>query len=424
MSQSIQAIRGFNDELPLQTELLRKLEQTLIDATKQYGYQEIRLPLVEKTELFSRSIGQATDIVHKEMYQFEDRNGQSIALRPEGTVGCVRLALQHQLLDNHATQRLWSLGPMFRYERPQKGRTRQFNQFSAEALGMPFGAIDCELQLLIKHLFKSLDLSLELQINWLGQRDDRQKYHQILQGYFERYQDDLSEEERIRLKHNPLRLLDSKNPSIQLICNDAPKLIDCMNSDQQALFEQYQEQLVSCKIPYHINERLVRGLDYYSGPVFEWVTSSLGSQGTVCAGGRYDSLIEDLGGKPNFAAGFSIGMERLALLYSTKHTYTPKNVDIYIISLGIPASTVCLQLSEILHQKLNNLTTWLSASEDASLKSQLKKADKSKADWVFIIGDDEVTSQTYTLKHLRHRDLVFQGNIDACIQHIREYQGS
>lgn len=419
MSENIKAIRGFNDQLPVNTETLRAIEQQLINIASHYHYQEIRIPLVEKFELFSRSIGDFTDIIHKEMYHFKDRNDQMLALRPEGTAGCVRSVIQNKLLDNHTLQRLWYMGPMFRYERPQKGRTRQFHQFSIEAFGMPSGSIDVELILIAKQIFKQLQLPLTLEINWLGDRISRQQYQSKLIEYFEPYQQDFSEEEKIRLQNNPLRILDSKNPVIIEITQQAPKLIDSLSSEQRHAFDYYLELLDSCSIQYIVSENLVRGLDYYNGAVFEWTTTELGSQSAVCAGGRYDRLIKDLGGQPNYACGFSIGIERLFELYKCHHKTTECKPSIFIIGLGQKAQSICLNILECIQKELPQHSKWFSAEQSSSLKSQLKKADKSGATWAFIVGDNEIKEKYYNLKNLRSPDLSIQGTLSDCLKHIQ-----
>jgi histidyl-tRNA synthetase len=315
MAKNIQAIRGMHDILPEQTPIWQFVEQNLRDVLAAYGYSEIRLPIVEKTELFKRSIGEVTDIVEKEMYTFDDRNGDSLTLRPEGTAGCLRAGLEHGLLHNQ-THRIWYYGPMFRHERPQKGRYRQFTQLGVETYGIASADIDAELITLSHRLWKKLGLSeqLELQINSLGTSEERLVYREKLVEYFNQQPELLDEDSQRRLISNPLRILDTKNPAMKELVENAPSLRDFLGAESKAHFTKLTDTLDALEIPYTINQRLVRGLDYYSKTVFEWVTTALGAQGTVCAGGRYDGLIEQLGGRANHAVGFAMGIERLVLL--------------------------------------------------------------------------------------------------------------
>tara|TARA_Y100000991_G_scaffold213468_1_gene199257 strand:- start:1656 stop:2939 length:1284 start_codon:yes stop_codon:yes gene_type:complete len=420
MTNSIQAIRGFNDILPADSKTLRQIESQLIAIANQYHYQEIRIPIVEKYDLFSRSIGDFTDIVNKEMYCFNDRNNQMLALRPEGTAGCVRAALQHKILDNNSLCRLWYLGPMFRYERPQKGRARQFNQFSIEAFAMPSGSIDVELIHIAKRIFERLSLPLTLEINWLGEKSCRLRFQEKLVAYFKSHESALTADEVERLHHNPIRLLDSKNPIVQELCREAPQLVDSLSSQQREQFDHYRQLLDDCSIKYTINPNLVRGLDYYNGAVFEWTTQALGSQSAVCAGGRYDGLIHDLGGKPNHAAGFSIGIERLYELYQCHHERSDNQPDVYIIGLGQSSQATCLSLSEKLHDECQNIRSFFACEQTSSLKAQLKKADKLGAQWVFIIGEYETNQATYQLKNMRHPERSHQGSLTECLTRIKE----
>ena len=311
----IQSLRGMHDLLPGNSEIWQYLEKKVADVLSRYSYQEIRFPVLEQTELFKRSVGEATDIVEKEMYSFEDRNGDQLSLRPEGTAGCVRACTEHGLLHNQ-TQRLWYSGPMFRHERPQKGRQRQFHQIGVEAFGLNGPDIDAELLLLTANLWKTLkiDSVVKLQINSLGTSTDRAHYRDKLVSYLMTHRDDLDEDSQRRLETNPMRILDSKNPEVQKIVDGAPQLNDFIDDDSRQHFEQLCGILDAAKVSYEINPRLVRGLDYYSKTVFEWVTDSLGAQGTICAGGRYDGLVEQLGGKPCPGVGFAMGIERLVLL--------------------------------------------------------------------------------------------------------------
>lgn len=404
MSQNIQAIRGMNDILPSESPYWQYLESQLIKLAHGYGYSEIRFPIVEQTALFKRSIGEVTDIVEKEMYTFDDRNGDSLTLRPEGTAGCVRACIQHGLLHNQL-QRLWYLGPMFRYERPQKGRSRQFHQFGLEAFGMPGPDIDAEMLLMTARLWRSLGLEhyVTLQINSLGTSEERARYRKVLVDYFVAHQNELDEDSVRRLTTNPLRILDSKNPDMQSLIANAPLLTDALGVASMAHFDAIKQMLDEVDIQYEVNHRLVRGLDYYGGMVFEWVTTHLGAQGTVCAGGRYDKLIELLGGKPVPAVGFALGMERVvALLESvaSKGENEEALLDVYFVLVGEACEKKGRVLAEKWRDAFPDLCLLLNCG-GGSLKSQLKRADKSGAEMAFILGEDELSSQTITIKFLR-----------------------
>jgi histidyl-tRNA synthetase len=402
MANNIQAIRGMHDVLPEQTPLWQYAENIIRDVLGAYGYSEIRLPLVEKTELFKRSIGEVTDIVEKEMYTFDDRNGDSLTLRPEGTAGCLRACLEHGLLHNQV-HRLWYYGPMYRHERPQKGRYRQFIQLGVETYGMAGPDIDAELILLMDRLWKRLDIraKVRLQLNSLGTIAERLVYRESLVSYFQEHLDQLDEDSIRRLATNPLRILDSKNPALQQVISVAPELMSYLGAESHQHFQAITTILDDLGIGYDINPRLVRGLDYYSKTVFEWVTDELGSQGTVCAGGRYDSLIEQLGGKPNHAVGFALGMERLlALMETLDNLPLAKPVDVYLIRVGRKAEQEGLRFAETLRNEIPGLKLQVSA-EGGSFKSQFKKADKTGADYAIIVGDDEVGRGVVGLKALR-----------------------
>jgi histidyl-tRNA synthetase len=367
-----------------------------------YGYQEIRLPVVEKTELFKRSIGEVTDIVEKEMYTFDDRNGDSLTLRPEGTAGCLRACLEHGLLHNQ-TQRLWYMGAMFRHERPQKGRYRQFHQLGVEAYGMCGPDIDAELILLCRRLWRALGIEqkLQLQINSLGTIEERVNYRARLVSYFRDHYDCLDEDSRRRLETNPLRILDSKNPDLQALIAIAPALMEDLTESSLSHFESLQSRLSDAGIAFVVNTRLVRGLDYYSRTVFEWVTESLGAQGTVCAGGRYDGLVKQLGGKESTAVGFALGMERLIdLLPNPERLDMAANPHGYLIAVGESAESRAMRLAENLRDVLPGLRLTLNCG-GGSFKSQFKRADKSGAQAALILGDDEVRDQTVSVKSLR-----------------------
>ncbi|WP_417499556.1 histidine--tRNA ligase [Methylophaga sp.] len=397
MAEIIRSIRGMNDLLPETTPYWQVIETTLKNVLAGYGYQEIRFPIVEKTELFKRSIGEVTDIVEKEMYTFEDRNGDSLTLRPEGTAGCVRAAMENGLLNQ--TQRLWYMGPMFRHERPQKGRYRQFHQLGVEAYGFDGPDIDAEMIMLTARLWKALGLKgVTLQINSLGSTQARLAYREVLIAYFEKHQAELDEDSQRRLHSNPLRILDSKNPAMQALNEASPKLIDHLDDESKQHFEQLCQILDSVGIDYEINPRLVRGLDYYGKTVFEWVTDQLGSQGTVCAGGRYDGLVAQLGGKGATAIGFAIGLERLvALLEATQSLPDIKQTDAYLVAVGEQAMAQAPLLTERLRDELPGIKL-ISHCGGGSFKSQFKRADRSGARWTLILGDDEVSSQTIGIK--------------------------
>ncbi len=399
----LQSIRGMNDLLPEQSTTWQYLERTVAEVLGRYSYREIRFPILEQTELFKRAVGEVTDIVEKEMYSFDDRNGDSLSLRPEGTAGCVRACTQNGLLHNQ-TQRLWYAGPMFRHERPQKGRLRQFHQIGVEAFGLNGPDIDAELLLITARLWKTLkiDHAVSLQINSLGTSADRKTYRTALVDYLMARQEQLDEDSQRRLQTNPMRILDSKNQDTQELLNDAPKLADFIDQESRDHFEQLCAVLDAANINYEINPRLVRGLDYYSKTVFEWVTTNLGAQGTVCAGGRYDGLVEQLGGKPCPGVGFAMGVERLVLLLDELGVVPDsigQTVDLYIVVVG-NVELEALVLAEDLRSQCPNIRIE-SHCGGGSFKSQIKKADKSGAAVALILGEDEVASATAGVKFLR-----------------------
>jgi len=396
---NIQAVRGMNDILPEDTPYWQELELTIRDVLSTYGYQEIRTPVLEKTDLFKRSIGEVTDIVEKEMYTFEDRNGDSLTMRPEGTASCVRAAIQNGLLHNQVS-RLWYMGPMFRHERPQKGRYRQFHQIGVEAFGMTGPDLDAELILLTARLWKNLGLDgLELQINSLGTSEVRKIYREKLVDYFSANKDQLDEDSQRRLGSNPLRILDSKNPDLAAVIEGAPKLTEYLDSDSSEHFNALCGLLGAAGVKYRINPCLVRGLDYYSRTVFEWVTNKLGAQGTVCAGGRFDALVEQLGGKPVPAAGFAMGLDRLLEL--TRENLLPDHLpDVYFVLVGETSQQPGLVLTEKLRDAIPGLKMLMHCG-GGSFKSQFKKADKSGANVALILGDDELSNNTISIKFLR-----------------------
>jgi histidyl-tRNA synthetase len=405
MANNIQAIRGMHDVLPEQTPLWQHAEQIIRDVLGAYGYSEIRLPIVEKTELFKRSIGEVTDIVEKEMYTFDDRNGDSLTLRPEGTAGCLRACLEHGLLHNQV-HRLWYYGPMYRHERPQKGRYRQFFQLGVETYGMAGPDIDAELILIIDRLWRKLGIrdKVRLQLNSLGTIAERMLYRESLVAYFQGYLDQLDEDSLRRLETNPLRILDTKNPGMKEVVANAPELMDYLGDESLQHFKAITAILDDLGIGYEINSRLVRGLDYYSKTVFEWVTDELGSQGTVCAGGRYDGLIEQLGGKPNHAVGFAMGMERLlALMETLDNIQLARAVDVYMIRVGEKAEREGMRFAETIRNEFPGLKLQLNCG-GGSFKSQFKKADKSGAEFAIILGDDEVDRGQVSVKSLRNNE--------------------
>ncbi|HOB61012.1 MAG TPA: histidine--tRNA ligase [Candidatus Competibacteraceae bacterium] len=401
MAKQFQAIRGMNDILPSESSLWQHLEATVRDVLAAYGYHEIRLPIVEKTELFARSIGEVTDIVEKEMYTFDDRNGESLTLRPEGTAGCLRACIEHGLLHNQ-TQRLWYAGPMFRYEKPQKGRYRQFHQVGAEAYGMPGPDIDAELICLSARLWRRLGIDrVTLQLNSLGSSAARAAYRERLVAYFEARQQELDQDSQHRLHANPLRILDSKNPTMQAVIAEAPSLLDHLDPESRAHFESLQDLLGAAGIAYEINPRLVRGLDYYCKTVFEWVTDTLGAQGTICAGGRYDGLIEQLGGQANGGIGFAMGLERLvAMLAAANQSGIDTNPHAFLIMVGETAQRRGLGLVERLRDELPALRLRMNCS-GGNFKTQFRRADHSGARFALVLGEDEINAGTIAIKPLR-----------------------
>jgi histidyl-tRNA synthetase len=404
MIEKIQAVRGMNDILPEQIIAWQKLEAILRALARQYGYQEIRLPLLEKTELFKRCIGDVTDIVEKEMYTFLDRNGESLALRPEGTAGCVRAGIEQGLLYKQI-QRWWYMGPMFRHERPQKGRYRQFHQFGVEVFGLAQADIDAELILLTARLWSELGLQnrLCLQINSLGSAAVRKTYRESLINYFNEHYTHLDEDSKRRLHTNPLRILDSKNPELQDLIKQAPQLLNFLDEESEQHFTNLQALLKNAEICFTINPCLVRGLDYYNKTVFEWVmVEAQGAQNTVCAGGRYDHLVEQLGGPATPAVGFALGLERLISLLPALSAEQKPVPDIYFISVGEFARQRALILAEQLRREMPHISIILDCSA-AGIKSQFKHADKSVARFALILGDDEVKSNTIAFKDLRQK---------------------
>lgn len=401
MAKNIQAVRGMRDILPSETPRWQWLEARVRGVLAAYGYQEIRMPVLEMTELFKRSIGEVTDIVEKEMYTFEDRNGDSLTLRPEGTAGCVRAALEHGLLHNQ-TQRLWYQGPMFRHERPQKGRYRQFHQIGVECYGMAGPDIDLETILISARLWRALGIpDLELQINTLGTTEERAAYREQLVAYFEAHAGQLDADSQRRLHSNPLRILDTKNPAMKDLVAAAPSLLEHVGDETRAHFQAICEGLDQAGVAYVTNPRLVRGLDYYSRTVFEWVTDRLGAQGTVCAGGRYDGLVSQLGGRPTPAVGFAMGLERLVAILDDVHGEPPADqADAYLVLVGEAAQQLGMTLAERLRDEVPGLRL-LSNCGGGSFKAQFKRADRSGAELALVIGDEELSRNEVAVKPLR-----------------------
>ncbi|MCT7943170.1 histidine--tRNA ligase [Shewanella holmiensis] len=406
MAKQIQAIRGMNDLLPTQSPVWQKVESIIRSSVSAFGYSEIRTPIVESTDLFKRSIGEVTDIVEKEMYTFEDRNGDSLTLRPEGTASTVRAGNEHGLLYNQE-QRLWYMGPMFRHERPQKGRYRQFHQFGVEIYGIGTADIDAEVLMLSARLWQQLGIEehVSLELNTLGDPAERAAYREALIAFLEQHKEKLDEDSKRRMYSNPLRVLDSKDQNVQALLADAPALNDYLGEESKTHFSTLCELLDAVGIQYTINSRLVRGLDYYNRTVFEWVTSSLGSQGTVLAGGRYDGLVGQLGGKDTPAVGFAMGLERIVLLLETlelNNDIAPE-VDIYVTAMGDNCVVEAIKVAQELRQQLPTLKV-MSHCGGGNFKKQMKRADKSGAQFALIIGENEIANNQVAIKPLRNNN--------------------
>ncbi len=420
MSKQITAVRGMKDIFGDEARAFDFLVDTATDLLRRYGYQPIRLPVVEKTELFVRSIGEVTDIVEKEMYTFEDRNGDLLALRPEGTAGCVRAVVEHGLIGRGQTQKLYYVGPMFRRERPQKGRYRQFHQLGVETFGIETPDIDAELIALTARLWEALGLEgLTLEINTLGNLHARARYREVLVDYFRANYDALDEDSRRRLETNPLRILDSKNPDMRALIEEAPKLMDYLDEADRAHFDAVLSYLDTLGIAYEVNPNLVRGLDYYNRTVFEWTTTELGAQGTVCAGGRYDGLVAQIGGKPTPAVGFAMGIERLMALILDKGLLPyGSQADVYLVAVGEAAQRPAFALAEQLREALPTLKVQLNTG-GGSFKSQFKKADKSGAAYALILGEEEVSRREVGVKPLRGQGEQEQVSWDELAEHLQ-----
>ena len=412
MSNKPRPIRGMNDILPGVSGTWRYLETVVQQIVESYGYKEIRLPLLEHTELFKRSIGEVTDIVEKEMYTFEDRNGDSLTLRPEGTASCVRAGNQHGLLYNQK-QKLWTSGPMFRYEKPQAGRYRQFYQFDVEAVGHEGPDVDAELIIMSARMWQQLGIDkVALQINSLGEPDARARYREALVEYFSGVKNQLDDDSIRRLEQNPLRILDSKNPAMQALVDAAPVMLDYLDEASKAHFAGLRSLLDAAGVKYAVNPRLVRGLDYYSRTVFEWVTDALGAQGAVCSGGRYDGLVEKLGGRPTPAIGWAMGVERFVALYEACGGEVPsQHVDVYIAAVGEGTMERAFALAEELRGGIAGIRIEMNLG-GGSFKAQMKRADKSGAAYALILGEQELAEHRITVKPLRSKDDQFSAAQD------------
>jgi histidyl-tRNA synthetase len=408
-----QAVRGMNDLLPEQSPVWAYIEGVVRDLIESYGYREIRLPIIEQTELFRRSIGEVTDIVEKEMYTFVDRNGESLTLRPEATAGMVRAGISNGLLHNQR-QKLWTVGPMFRHEKPQQGRYRQFHQFDVEAMGYAGPDVDAELIIMCARLWKRLGLShLTLEINSLGTPESRQRYREALVAYFSAVKSRLDEDSIRRLEQNPLRILDSKNPDLREIIAAAPLMLDFLDTESAQHFAAVREFLDAAGVPYKVNPRLVRGLDYYTRTVFEWLTDALGAQGAVCSGGRYDGLVEKLGGRPTPAIGWAMGVERLVALYEVCGGKVAERLpDVYVVAVGERATTAAFALAESLRDASPSIWPELNLG-GGNFTAQLKRADRSGARYAVILGEDEVTGGRVAVKPLRLDEEQFDVPVSA-----------
>jgi len=420
VAKNIQAIRGMNDCSPTESPLWQWIEGQVRQILSSYGYSEVRMPIVESTPLFARAIGEVTDVVSKEMYTFWD-NDEQLTLRPEGTAGCVRAAIEHGWIYNNE-QRLWYMGPMFRHERPQKGRYRQFHQAGVEVFGIATPEIDAELIILTARLWKALgiDQHVSLQLNSIGSLEARANYRSALVAFLENHQDLMSEEEKERLVKNPLRILDTKNQALQDVLDGAPKLLDYLDDESREHFAQLCGLLDSVGIQYEINPKLVRGLDYYNKTVFEWVTSALGAQGTVCGGGRYDGLVEQLGGHATSGVGFAMGLERLVLLVQEVNKSIPVKsaVDIYVVYQGEGTTLAAFQLAEKLRSELPHLSTMLHCS-GGNFKKQFKRADKSGATLALVLGESEVQNNQVVVKHLLGAAEQQTIDVTNLIEHVK-----
>ena len=420
MSKKIQAIRGMSDLLPKDSNLWLAMEGIINKLLVSYGYKNIRTPIVEKTETFTRAIGAVTDIVEKEMYTWQDLGGDSLTLRPEGTAGCVRMMIEHSL-PREGIQKVFYQGPMFRHERPQKGRYRQFHQVGVEVFGVTDAKIDAELIAMTAQLWERLGLkNLTLEINSLGSNETRAAYRELLHNYFSQHQDQLDEDSLRRLKTNPLRILDSKNTDMATLIANAPQMIDHLDAASAEHFEAFTNFLDCLKIDYVVNPRLVRGLDYYNRTVFEWISNDLGAQGTICAGGRYDGLVEQMGGKPTPGVGFAMGLERLMLLISEQPgSLTQDAPSFYFVALGDEAQKASMKICHEIHKALPEVIV-LNDITIGSLKSQMKKADKSNSDFALILGEEEIQANQISIKPLKAQGEQQLISLEGIIAHLQE----
>ena len=419
MSKKIQAIRGMNDLLPADSNIWSFLDSTISNLLLSYGYKYCRTPNIESTETFARAIGEVTDIVEKEMYTWKDNNGDSLTLRPEGTAGVVRMMIEHNL-PREGIQKVFYNGPMFRHERPQKGRYRQFHQVGAEVFGVSDAKIDAELISITQILWKTLGIDAELEINSLGSAQSRASYREILSGYFNDNKDQLDEDSLRRLKTNPLRILDSKNKELENLISDAPKMIDHLDDDSNNHFNALKNYLESLDISYKVNPKLVRGLDYYNQTVFEWISNDLGAQGTICGGGRYDGLVEKMGGNATPAIGFAMGLERIALLIKDKSDQIiNKRPHLYFASIGDNANIESMNLSKKIIEALPHITITNDMSI-GTLKNQMKKANKSEADFAMILGEQELSEGHISIKPLKGQGVQQSIKLEGIIHHLQE----
>ena len=419
MSKKIQAIRGMNDLLPADSQIWGFLDSTINNLLLSFGYKYCRTPNVESTETFSRAIGEVTDIVEKEMYTWKDNNGDSLTLRPEGTAGVVRMMIEHNL-PREGIQKVFYNGPMFRHERPQKGRYRQFHQVGAEVFGASDAKIDAELISITDSLWKSLQINAQLEINSLGSAASRASYRETLSGYFSDNKDRLDEDSLRRLKTNPLRILDSKNKDLEVLISEAPKMIDHLDRESNEHFKSLKNYLDHLEIPYKVNPKLVRGLDYYNQTVFEWVSNELGSQGTICGGGRYDGLVEKMGGNPTPAIGFAMGLERIALLiHDNSKQLISDRPHLYFLSMGESAHFESMKISRQILEVMPNITITNDITI-GTLKSQMKKANKSGADYALILGEEELAKNVLGLKPLKGQGVQQSIELEGIIQHLQE----
>ena len=419
MSKKIQAIRGMNDLLPADSNIWSFLDSTISNLLLSYGYKYCRTPNIESTETFARAIGEVTDIVEKEMYTWKDNNGDSLTLRPEGTAGVVRMMIEHNL-PREGIQKVFYNGPMFRHERPQKGRYRQFHQVGAEVFGVSDAKIDAELISITQILWKTLGIDAELEINSLGSAQSRASYREILSGYFNDNKDQLDEDSLRRLKTNPLRILDSKNKELESLISGAPKMIDYLDDDSNHHFNALKNYLENLNISYKVNPKLVRGLDYYNQTVFEWISNDLGAQGTICGGGRYDGLVEKMGGNATPAIGFAMGLERIALLIEDKSDQIiNKRPHLYFASIGDSANIESMNLSKKIIDALPHITITNDMSI-GTLKNQMKKANKSEADFAMILGEQELSEGHISIKPLKGQGVQQSIKLEGIIHHLQE----